>query len=324
MVIKRDLMILSIITSILVFSILAVSADTNKNNQNNHPNSIKSYNQGRQLEFALGNVKCMNDFTTTYLNDLIAVDPSDTLSVDLTKLQSDLTQMQTYESNNDSDSLRNFIKNNYDPDLKTARQDANIWIKSNWRNTTMEKRSDLKNNHKDLKSTFDSCHFTSLKDYGTGRINAFTSILNEYQTKADALKAKGIDTTTLNQLIIDAKSQIITPMQNALDSSNDSATAKQALQNYCLYDGCKTGTNFHFQAKWEITKLDIAFSRINNNENATQVQDKITQLQTDITNAKSGLSSVGTKKYTDAQNKQIWDNIKEANQLVKDMSKILK
>ena len=315
MVIKKEAYFIVILASILILSIIAVSAVGNNPNNDN--------NRGKQLQFALGNLKCMNDFTTSYLNDLIALNPSDTLSADITKLQDDLTQMQTYASNNDTDSLKSYIKNTYDPDLKTIKQDATAWIKSDWKNITMDKKTDIKNKHKDLKSTYDTCHFTSMKDYGTGRINAFSSILDAYQKKADTLKSNGIDTTTLIQVISNAKTQVITPMQNALNSANDSASTKQALQNYCLYDGCKTGTNFHFQAKWEIAKLDIALIRINGNTNATQVQDKITELQTDITKAKTALSSVGTSKYTDTQNKQIWDNIKAGNQLVKDISQIL-
>jgi len=329
MEIKRDGLFFVIIASILVFSILAVSAvdnipnaiGNNHNPGNNNPNNDN--NQGKQLQFALGNVKCMSDFTTSYLNDLITLAPSDTLSADVTKLQNDFTQMQTFETNNDTSGLRNYISSNYDPDLKTAKQDAIGWVKINWKNITMEKRVDIRNNHKDLKGTFDTCHFESMKDYGTGRINAFTSILDAYQKKADALKEKGLDTTTLDQVISDAKTQIITPMQNALDSAKDATSAKQALQNYCLYDGCKTGTNFHFQAKWEIAKLDIALARISSNANATQVQPKTTELQTDINNAKTALSSVGTQKYTDTQNKQVWDNIKAANQLVKEIAQTL-
>ena len=175
--------------------------------------------------------------------------------------------------------------------------------------------------YKQLKDTFDSCHLSSLKDYGEGRVTAFESIIANYQTRADAIKAKGVDTTTLDKILSDAKTQIVDPLKSEIEADTDAKTAQATLQKYCLFDGCKTGINFHLAAKFEIAKLNIALLAIQNT-NATESQ--ISQLKTDITSAQSALTSVGTSKYTDTTKSQVWNNIQAANTFIKQIKDILK
>jgi hypothetical protein len=131
----------------------------------------------------------------------------------------------------------------------------------------------------------------------------------------DALSAKGIDVSSLNKIISDATAQIITPLQNAVSSANDATSINNAIKGYCLFDGCANGINFHLAAKFEIAKLQIAFNKINSNQNVSQTS--ITQLQTDITTASGILTQVGTGQYSQDQNTGLWNAIKDAYNVIK-------
>jgi len=309
MLIKKEFLFGVMLLSLLLISIITIAAETNNSTS-------------KELNLALGNIKCRTDFTSSVINTMISIIPSDALTQASTKLGSDYTQLQTYSDSGDKDSFRNYIKNNYDPDLKSLSTVVQSWRQTNLKNLTIDQKKSLKDDYTNLKTTYDTCHLSSLKDYGTGRINAFNSILDGYQTKVDNLKSKGIDTTSLQKVIDDAKSQIIQPMQNALATATDETTIRQVLQGYCMFDGCKNGINYHLAAKFELAKLDIALTKIKANSNVSIVQDNVTQLETEVNNAKTELTAVGTSKYTDS-GKQIWDNIKAAYQIVKDISMTL-
>jgi hypothetical protein len=151
---------------------------------------------------------------------------------------------------------------------------------------------------------------TNLEDFANGRINNFKNSLDVYQKKISVLSAKGVDVSSLNQIISDANTQIIAPLQSAISSAGDASSLNQAIKKYCLFDGCVNGTNFHLAAKFETAKLQIALNKINSSSEATQ-------LQTDLTNAKNILTQVGTSQYTSDQNKNLWNAISNGYKVIK-------
>jgi len=277
----------------------------------------------KELQAAYNNAKCRIDFSMGVISAMVSASSSaSSLSNYSDKLASDMTELQTFVNNNDWDGFKSFVKSTFDPDFKVARETVNSWRKtSSWRNLTAEQRKSLRDSYSSQKSTYDTCHLNSLKEVGQGRVTAFNAILDSHQKRADTLKSKGLDTSSLDKIIQDAKTQIVDPLQAALNNTRDAKAVHSALKGYCLFDGCKEGINFHLEAKFEIAKLEIALNKL---KTSNVSADKLTQLETYINNAKNALNSVGTGRYNDQTKRQVWNNIKSAYSKIKEIKQTLK
>ncbi len=134
--------------------------------------------------------------------------------------------------------------------------------------------------------------------------------------KASNLSGKGIDTSAMTSLIQDAKTQIIAPLQSAIESATDGKSLADALHKYCLFDGCKDGTNFHFAAKWEIAKLSAMENYVKAQPKAANYTTQLDKVTSDLNSANAGLSAVGSSQYDDHQS-TVWDPIKDAAETLK-------
>ena len=291
-----------LIFGILFLSLITFASATNLNNT-------------LTLQKFSNNLKCRVDFYSGVINEMNSLQPSDSLNQTTAKLQSDLNQIQTYANSGDANSLQQYVKANFESDNSMIKDAVTNWRQANVKNFTRNQRQGLLSDYNSLKSTFDTCQLNSLKDFANSRISSFQNAIVDYQKRIDALSAKGIDVSSLNQIISDATSQIITPLQSAISSADDATSINQAIRSYCLFDGCANGTNFHLAAKFEVAKLQIALNTANSNPNVSQTS--ITQLQTDITTASGILTQVGTSQYTQTQNTNLWNAIKDAYSTIK-------
>lgn len=307
---KRGLFLSTAVLSIVFLSVF-IYADTDSNSSN-------------MLARAVDSLQCKTDFTLNVISSLNAISQSSSLSDISSKLQVDMTQIQSYADSKDQDSLKSYIKSTYDIDLQSAKDSVTEWRKANSKNLTLSQKTQLAKTYMQLLNNYRSCLLDSLGKYGQARVTAFNAILDGYQKRVDKLTENGMDTSSLNQTLQDARTQIVEPLQEALAAATDAQVKHDALKEYCLFDGCKNGTNFHLAAKFEIAKLEIALSRIENNSNASQFSDKTAQLGTDINNANTTLDSVGAAAYTNETRAQVWDNIKLANAIVKEIASKLK
>jgi hypothetical protein len=291
----------------LVFGILFLSLITFA--------SASNLNNTIELQKVYSNLKCRADFYSGVINSMNSMQPSDSLNQTSTQLQSDLNQVQTYANSGDRTSLQQYVKSNFESDNSMIKNAITSWRQANVKNFTRDQKQSLLANYNSLKSTFDTCQINSLKDFANARISSFQNSISSYQTKISAYSAKGVDVSSLNQIISDATAQIITPLQNAVSSANDATSINNAIKGYCLFDGCANGINFHLAAKFEIAKLQIAFNKINSNQNVSQTS--ITQLQTDITTASGILTQVGTGQYTSQQSTNLWNAINDGYSTIK-------
>lgn len=278
-------------------------------------NGIKA----ERTDIVLQDIACKTVFVDVLINNTDSMGVGAPLGNYADKLQEDLVQLQNYAENNDSADFKEFLSSNYDVDFKVVKEAVNAWRKDNLKNLSLVQKKEIKNDYDAARATYNSCHVDSLKKYGDGRVIAFNAILDAHQEKADSLESKGADVTELNNIISDAKSQMVSPLQGVMENASGEAQIQQALRSYCLYDGCKSGINFHFEAKWELAKLDIALGRIQNSSNASAMSDKITSLSKDINDAKSALDAIGANKYTADSKKKVWDNIRSAQASVKEV-----
>ncbi len=275
---------------------------------------------------AFSDIKCKNNLSAGVLDSILlrvpAASSTNGLLQYINKLKIDILQLQTYFNNEDKAGFRDYVKNTYNTDLKDAKQAVNEWRKTN-KNVTGEQKTNMKEDYDRLKAAYTNCHLISLKEYEINRVIEFNNILSAYQNKISELSKKGVDVTSLNKLMVDARSQIIQAYQLKIESGMDVKDIKKTF-NYCLLDGCKDGTNFHLAAKFEIAKLDLALQQIENNSEAVDAVDKIIELKGYINAARTALNSVGTAYYTKEQKETIWTNIKSAQSAIRDIKKIFR
>lgn len=162
-----------------------------------------------------------------------------------------------------------------------------------------------------------------MRNLGYGRINSFNSILFGYQNRINALAEKGVDVSSLNTIVQQAKVQIVDSLVRDVSSATSINSIKQAVRSYCLFDGCENGINFHLSAKYELAKLDIAVMRIKSYSNYSAYSEDIAELEQTITEARTELNVVDTKDYSDEEKGSIWGKIRAARLKSKEIARRL-
>ncbi len=275
---------------------------------------------GEHLAAAFDDIKCKADYTVGLLN---AVNPTQ-YSQQTVALQQDLTQLQGYVDKKDVDGFRSYVKDTFDKHLKDtrealklARQTARASYRSGNQSNVTSTMDQMKSDREKLKATFDACHNDAVKKYASVKVTAYNAILDNYNRKVTELGSKGIDTSGLTTILKDAKSQIVDPLQAALEKASTAKDVHSALQKYCLFDSCKDGMNFHLAAKFELEKLSAILKFLKAKPNAPS--DKVTAAQKALDTAKATLAKIGTARYAPGQAQQVWSQIEAAAKAIKEL-----
>ena len=255
------------------------------------------------------------DFYSSVVSSMTSLVSSDKLTNDVAKLQADLTQIQTYASSGDRISLEKFVQDTFEPDLNTIKQDILAWRRTNYKSLTTEQKTSLKTSFNKSVSDFQAGRLAAYKNFAWGRIYYFENVLAIYQNRINNLKSRGLNVSSLNLLLADAKKTIVDPVQAVINSAKDASSLNQAIKEYSLFDGSQNGINFHLAAKFNVALLQISLDKLKTISGISQTS--ITKLQSDINTANSALSSVGTKQYTTSQKNQIWNAIKDGFNVVR-------
>jgi len=259
------------------------------------------------------------DFYSEIVAAMTSLVVSDTLTADVEKLETDLTQIQTYANSGDRASLKQFVKSTFEPDLATIKRDILAWRRTNYRSLTLEQRASLASSFNQSRNDFTASRLAAYKAFAYGRIYYFENAINIYQNRITTLKSRGLNVSSLNRLIADARTTIVDPVQNEINSATDASSLNQAIKQYALFDGSQNGINFHLASKFNVALLQIALDKLSSTSGVSQTS--LTQLQNDINTANSVLSSIGTKQYTVNQKNQIWNAIKDGFNVAKSAAK---
>lgn len=267
----------------------------------------------RYLDASAQQVKCKTDFMTGVISGITSSVPSaSSLTTYADKLQGDESQLESYAAAGSADSYRDYLRGTYDPDLKSAREAIIQWRVSAIGSLNASERQAIRSSYSSLRSVFDSCEMNAIKGYAQAKVDGYDQILSVAQDRASNLSAKGIDASGLTSLISQARNAIVASLQSAIDSASDGKSLATAVRSYCLYNGCKDGTNFHFAAKWEIAKLTAIEAHVQAQPKAANYSSQLSQVTGDLNTAGSQLSSKGTSDYAPGQESQVWDPIKDA------------
>lgn len=316
---KRGLKYTSYALFLSIFLIVILTASIFADDSNNSTlASVTKTASTAELQRFYDIANAQVGFYSTVVGSMISLVPSDTLTADIAKLQADLTQIQTYVTAADRDSLTQFVKGTFQPDINTIKQDILAWRQANFRNISAAYRLSLKTDFDKSKSDFQTNQLNAYKDFANGRINYFNSAIGVYQKRIDSLSAKGLDVSSLTQLLSDAQTTIITPLQQAINSAANASSLNQDVKQYALFDGSQGGINFHLAAKFNVAELQIALNKLTSTTGVSQTS--IAQLQNDINTANTVLTAVGTSQYTSSQQSQLWNAIKDGWSAVKTAS----
>jgi len=290
----------------------AVFADSGSNQQN-QVSVQQSY-----LNAVLARATCQTNFETgsisAAISDIQKIDQT-TISSDSSKINTDLQTLTADISNKDKTQIKIDLKS-VRTDSKTATLDLRSAIKN--AKPTSDERTKLKSDSSNLRSTERSCMFSAGQQFANARIQAYGIGIQKVENRTNTLQSKGVDTTQLSQLVSQAQTNLGN-LAAAVSSATNSTQLKAALQSYCQYNGCKSGTNFHFAAQSALDAQQAVLDKIKSNPNSGQYSSQIGQAQTDLTNAQNTLSAVGTNIYQGTQQTDVWNALHDAHNIIKQL-----
>ncbi|MGI0093979.1 MAG: hypothetical protein ACREA8_07745 [Nitrosotalea sp.] len=297
------------IASLLLVMPLAAYAD----------NGTRNNYASQSLQLQLDTMTCRNTYVTGYLGDVASViDNATTTSTltttDIPKLGTDFSSLQSDASTNNTAQFKTDV-NTYNADTKTADLDVKTDVKTTHSKTV---NTTLRSDNKQLQSTYQSCLFGVKQQVAQFKANMFNTHIANAQNRAGKLASRGMNTAGLNQTINTANAGV-QAFEQAVTNAQNSTQIKAALQSFCLYNGCKTPNNQHFAAN---TAIQVGQSRLNvlADKNTTSTfQGLVSQAQTDLTNAQTALTQVGSSQYQGNQSDTVWNDIKAASDIMQQL-----
>jgi hypothetical protein len=168
----------------------------------------------------------------------------------------------------------------------------------------------LQSEYKTLRDSENGCF--DIKEYANLVLDYYNTALSRYGLTAQNLTGRGINASDLLNLVGNAQSQIVVPLQNGVKSSANSSQVRTILYQYCLYDGCANGTNFHMAAKFESMKLADLLAAMSPKAAEEGFGGNVTAAQLSLNAASAKIGSWGAEAATPDQLKAAWMDIMSA------------
>ena len=277
-----------------------------------------AYERGKWLDARMDNVVCKTNYMTGIIDYLMEiVGDTDDLAEHKVVLAQDVETLQEYADELNMAAFRAYLSDSYTPHLLEARQAA-AEVRNN-ANLSTDQLEELRSDYEELRTEYQSCSSDSLARMASAKIAGYKTALEVAQVKVANLSARGVNTSSLSELIADARSEIVSPLQDAIDAAENASELRSALREYCLSDGCPDGANFHFAAKFETEKLNSILAFIKTDAEAASLGDEVESAQADIDAAKDILDSIGTSNYLDGQAEELRGNLASAATTIKEI-----
>ncbi|MFZ1971031.1 MAG: hypothetical protein WAU65_02530 [Candidatus Nanoarchaeia archaeon] len=276
---------------------------------------------------------CRINFNIGVLNSVGNYSNSSEIQQSVTTLQNDLSQAQSFNNSE----VRNFEMGQYSNDMKSiissvksfrqgrdvsfpnrnvsARTNQTAPVNSN--GMYSNRSAALASFYNQLQQVYLQCEQQVYYTIGQQRLQQYQTQMAKFQNETNNLQNRGFDVTSLTQLLDNAQTEIIQPLQSALLSANNSQSVMTAVQTYCLYDGCVNGANFHMDANFDVARLNIILNYLQANKSSLNLDNAtLSQAQQDLSNAQSTLNSVGASIYKNGQSQLIFGDIQDASKII--------
>ncbi|MFH0884537.1 MAG: hypothetical protein V1861_02405 [Candidatus Micrarchaeota archaeon] len=263
------------------------------------------------LNAAMDNVECKTDFMVGVIDSMVEnIEGVDYLNDHVDVLNTDEAQLQEYADEGDGQSFKDYVRDSYAPHMREAKDD--IHDARLEANITPEIKAELRDDYNSLGADYEACNLDSLERFAEAKLNGYEEVLELAEDKVANLSGKGVDTSSLTALIEDAREEIVDPLSEALENADNSTEVHDAIAQYCLFNGCPNGTNFHFAAKFEAEKLESILEFIADDAEAAGLGDDVDSAQEDIDAAQAVIDEAGTSQYTEEQGEDLKDYLLSA------------
>lgn len=280
-------------------------------------------NQSQNLQLQLATETCTDTHVTAYLNDVVKAINNSTITstittTDIPKINADFAALQADANANNTAQFKTDAQK-FSSDQRTANLDTISAIRASHNKTV---NSTLKSENSQLQTAEKSCLFAVKQQKAQVKVQSFNKAVMHAQDLSGKLSKHGANTASLNQTIGNANTQI-QAFQTAVNNAQNSTQLQAALNSFCLYNGCKTGNNFHFAATAAIQADQAKLNLLAGKNSTSTFQALVSQAQTDITNAQTALTQVGGNQYQGTQSSTVWNNIKAAADVIHQLQQIV-
>ncbi len=270
------------------------------------------------LQSAFVNARCKTNFTTAYIGKVAATVPSlSSLGQYSTSLQGDTARLSILASAGNVTAYRSYVSGTFDPDLDRIAKNFSSSIRA--ANLSANVIAELRFNYNTTLASYKTCNMESAKEYALQKLNMFNNSIRNYQEQASDLSSKGLNVSSLNLLLQNAQSQIVSPFENAVNTATNTSQIYAAINTYCLFDGCKNGTSFHLAAHFSLQSLTLQLNYLETDKNLSG--SSLASANLDLNNASSILQTVGIKSYANGQGDNIFDNLSAASKAMQQARK---
>ena len=151
-------------------------------------------------------------------------------------------------------------------------------------------------------------------EIGTQRLDNYNKVLSAENGQIANMSAKGYDVSGLQAVVSDAQANVVTPLQNAVDTGNGTVIKAQ-LKAACLDNGMPYSD--HYAAKINLARLTAVDNKLLAMVNNTTIQGQLSDVNAKLTNVQGQLNTIGTNPYTGSQKDDVWNGLKAAAQELK-------
>lgn len=252
---------------------------------------------------------CQTNFTVAFIHNLSASAPSfASLTTMGQQLSQDNAQLSTYASEGNLTQYNTYLHGTFDAQLSSINTDIKKGLKNS--SITANQLAALRAQYNRSISYFRNCSSTFSKQFADDVIAGYNNSINMYNNESLTLSTKqGIDDAPLLNLTSQAQVAVIAPLAAGISSATNASQLRSVLASYCLFDGCKSGYNFHLDAKYQLEKLELATSYA---ENQTGNATLYSEIWSHLDNASAQISAAGTATYSNGQSNKIWNNLTRA------------
>lgn len=265
---------------------------------------------------AAAQVNCKTNFTIEYIENVSQEVPNASVELNqsIETLRQDNAQLYAYAAAGNSSQVRAYITGTYNPEVTSIRVQLRSILNGNVSNA---QKLQLVQSYKRVDVKDGQCEYNVLKQFASDKLSDYQTILSTYTLQAINLSAKGLDTANLQADIANANSTILIPFSNAINSSTNATQLENAINTYCLFDGCSSGINDHLAAHFSYDKLVAIVNKIDTYNLSANQTAEISAANGYLSAANSALVQVNTSHYRNSQEAQVWTNLRNASVSIK-------
>ena len=267
---------------------------------------------------AFAYVSCRTNFTVGFANSTISSVPnlSSSLNPMIERLQQETSQLQGYYNQTNFSAFASYVKSSYDPQLSGITSGIKQGIKA--AKLTKNQTAQLRSEYNSEMSNYSSCEFTALKSYDNGRMEIYSNIIASYQQDIIKLDSRGVNTSALSELVQNSDEQIVVPLQIAISQATTPAQLSAAVNQYCLFNACSNGTDYHLAANYQADRLGAIIQKMQTYPNYTSSQ-YLASAESSLGSATALLGQVGSKPYSSDMDKKIWGDLNQTTANLKSL-----